>query len=238
METDVRESSATARRRNVSSPVAEPGPVLYDRSSMPAQFMVEIPGQTEDDFFQFAPPSKFCELIDGVVYMPSPVENQHQLITLFLYDLIHRHCEDRDGGVVLTGPAVLKLRNGRLVEPDIFVMPPDSVERIKKDHSLGPAALVIEVLSPSNRAHDLVLKSRLYRNDGIPEIWFVDHHDEVLIVERNEGGRYRKIHLESGRLDSLGVPGFGIELDWLWEQPLPKTSACYRKSSRGPKRSR
>lgn len=235
MATDAKTRSKTRPRQVATTVIDEPLPLIYDRSSMPPEFMVTIPGQTEDDFFQYAPEKRFCELIDGIVYMPSPVDTLHQEITQFFYYVLERFSEDREWGRVFTGPAVLKLRNGRLVEPDVFVMPPGSSDRVRKNDSIGPAALIIEVFSSSNRNHDLILKSQLYRDEGIPEAWFVDSRDQVVVVERTQAGRSRKHRFESGLLECSAIPGFWIDVSWPWSDPLPKKSTCYRKITRGTK---
>ncbi len=230
-----RKSPGVLRPLPDESSMAEPTPVHYDRSSMPTEFMVTILGQTEVDFLQYAPQMRFCELIDGVVYMPSPVDWWHQFITQFLCYLLMSFRHERGCGMILTGPAVLKLDSLRLVEPDVFVMPSDTKDRSNGDHPLGPAAFVVEVLSPSNRNHDLVSKAQLYREAGVPEVWYVDPRDRVVVVERTQAGRTLKRRYETGVLECLAVPGFWIEVDWLWADPLPDLADCSRKITRGNK---
>lgn len=79
--------------------------------------MVAIEDQTEEDFYRYAPETRFCEFIDGVVYMPSPVHIRHQEIVGFLFDLINGFRLDRGLGSVMTGPAVLRVAPNRNLEP-------------------------------------------------------------------------------------------------------------------------
>src|SRR5690242_18122559 len=167
-------------------PDVEPAPPeqWYDRSSLPVEAMVTIEGQTEEDFFRFAPEDRFCEFIDGVVYLPSPVSIRHQDIVRFMLVLLDGFRCERGTGKVMMGPAVLRVAPDRDLEPDVFVVPIGAEPLPPTGLALGAAELVVEILSPGNRSHDLVRKSALYREAGIPEVWFVDGRDHVLIVER------------------------------------------------------
>jgi Uma2 family endonuclease len=198
----------------------------YDRSSLAGDFLVAIEGQTEADFLERAPENQFCELIDGVVYMPSPVATEHQSDTGFLQFLLQGWGAEHPIGRVLTGPAVLRLANGRLLEPDIFVLPADSESQVHPLYCDPPVLLVVEVLSPSNRAHDLVRKAAVYREAGVPEVWFVDGENQLVIVERKTADGYETVQQASGPLLCRSIPGFWIQVDWLWARPRPNVRVC------------
>ena len=212
----------------MSAPRSDGRPPFYDRSSLSGDYLVMIADQTVEDFFRYAPESRFCEYFDGIVYMPSPVRNNHQEIVVFLTDLFNGLRWERGSGQVLTGPAVLCLSETRFPEPDIFVLKPGVVPapEIGVDHE--SAVLVVEVLSPSNRNHDLVMKAERYREAGIPEIWYVDDRDQVLHVDRRVGGTYQTDRLSGGIHRSSAIPGFWIDVAWLWADSLPNPRACLR----------
>ena len=60
------------------------------------------------------------------------------------------------------------------VIPDILAILPESRAAVRTRGIEGPPDLVIEVVSPSNRSHDLVTKRRLYGRAGVREYWIVD----------------------------------------------------------------
>ena len=198
----------------------------YDRSSIHVDALVTIENQTEEDFFRYAPEGRFCEFIDGVVYMPSPVTIAHQDLAGFWYFLLTGFVQRHRAGRVAMGPAVLRVAPDRDLEPDVFVAPPDAEPLPPSGLAFGSASLVVEVLSPSNRSHDLNRKAAVYREAGIPEIAFVDGRDKVLIVERLAGDAYETIQLGSGRWESSAIEGFWLEVSWLWEDPMPNYSKC------------
>ncbi len=198
----------------------------YDRSSLDVAAVVTIEDQTEEDFFRYAPENRFCEFIDGVVYMPSPVSIRHQELVFFLLSLLAGYRDERGGGTVMMGPAVLRVVPGRDLEPDIFVTPPGARPLPPGGLAFGQADLVIEVLSPSNRSHDLNRKRTVYQEAGIPEVWFVDDRDKVLIVDRREADSDHNERRSEGALASAALPGFWIDVAWLWDDPLPNRRRC------------
>ncbi|QDV32519.1 Uma2 family endonuclease [Tautonia plasticadhaerens] len=186
----------------------------YDRSSIRHDALVAIEDQTPEDFERLAPENAFCDYIDGVVYIPSPVSDRHQHLSGFFYHLLDGLSCERPIGEVLRGPAVLRVGERRKLEPDVFVRPagpprPDQ----------PPAMLVIEVHSRSTRDFDLGKKLTIYRDAGIPEIWLVDElgRDRSVIVERKVGEGYHREGDSEGRPSSTAIPGFWIEVSWLWE---------------------
>ena len=201
----------------------EPPSGWYNRASISLDVMVTIEDQTPDDFERYAPENAFCDYLDGVVYMPSPVSDRHQDVVFFLSQLLGPFRHRMGTGVVRLGPAVLRLGEYRKPEPDLFVLPPADAPP-----GAPPACFVLEMLSPSTRSHDLGRKLQVYRDAGIPEIWLIDHlgRDRSVIVERKVGDGYRRESFERGRLDSTALPPFWIEVDWLWSDPLPDPSAC------------
>lgn len=206
-----------------------PGAV-YDRSSLVGDYMVMIAGQTAEDFERKAPEDEFCEYFDGVVYMPSPVTDRHQKQVGFLHHLIHGFwCEH--GGEVLSGPAVLRLQPEWKPEPNLFVRP-----TADRPAPQPPAWLVVEFHSPSTRQHDLQRKRKAYRAVGIPNIWMVDDRDRVLRADvlRHPDGRYTRLKLGQGFLPVRELPGFWIDVAWLWEDPLPNARRCLERILAGP----
>ncbi len=219
------------------SPIEDDGgkPDWYDRSSLPGDFMVMICGQTEDDYLRRSPEGRFCEFIDGIVYMPPSVHPSHQFDLQFLSFLVAGYNSRRPVGVLLSGPAPLKLRDGCYLEPDIFVLPVGTKPQILEDGMChAPVLLVVEVLSPSNRDHDLTTKLALYREANVSEILFVDRPNRVLIVERLEGGRYVTERFEAGPVVSRVLPGFWFDSGWLWAEPEPDLLDCIGLILAGP----
>jgi Uma2 family endonuclease len=76
--------------------------------------------------------------------------------------------------------------------PDLFVM--YSAALLRTDRNFVPAdmLLVVEVLSPSNKGHDLVTKRHFYAASGIPQYWILDQQPASLTVLHRDGDVYRE----------------------------------------------
>ncbi len=85
----------------------------------------------------------------------------------------------------------------------------------------GAPDLVIEILSPSTRRRDELLKRDLYEARGVAEYWLIDPEAETVKVLRREGerfGRPRLLSLRDG--DGLGtdlLPGLALGLATVFE---------------------
>ena len=80
------------------------------------------------------------------------------------------------------------------------------------------AALVIEVVSESNRSHDLQTKRHDYSRAGIPEYWIVDPDFETVTVLKLQGLAYA-LHGEyrpADRAASLLLPSFSVNVSTLF----------------------
>ena len=231
MATDTRESADPAVEL---AEMDEPTKDWYDRSSLRGDFMVMIDDQTEEEYFRRCPEGQFCEFIDGIVYMPSPVSLQHQFDAQFLMFLLAGFNAKRKLGHVLTGPAAVRLREGCNVEPDIFVVPFDPRRTFDGYICDPPILLVVEVLSKSDRSYDLKMKAAHYQEAGVEEIWFVDRRGQALIVHRRSGDGYETLKVEAGPFFSQSLPGFWFDVDWLWAKPEPDVLECLTAILAGP----
>jgi Uma2 family endonuclease len=89
--------------------------------------------------------------------------------------------------------------------------------------------LVYEVLSASTRDDDLEDKRPAFRQAGVEELWFIDFHNQEVIVDRKARRRYRETILTEGRLKSAALPGFWVDVEWLWAEPMPGVMDCLQE---------
>lgn len=124
---------------------------------------------TVDELMQLPEGTPEYELFDGEVIEVSPATTTHAVIVrgLFL-----RLCEACPPGLdVLFAPVGWKAGTYELYEPDVLVV---RSELIGGHLVEEPPALCVEVLSPSNRRHDLIRKRRAYERAGVASYWMVD----------------------------------------------------------------
>ena len=134
---------------------------------------------------------KRWEIIDGVPFLMSAPTVQHQRISGEIYGqlwafLKGKPCE------VFHAPFDVRLNanttDDTVVQPDIVVICDKSI--MMKTGCQAAPDMVIEILSPSNRARDMVLKLELYQRTGIREYWVVDPEEKIVLLYIMDNGRY------------------------------------------------
>ena len=106
-----------------------------------------------------------------------------------------------------------------VVEPDISVV----CDKSKIDHHgcKGAPDLVIEILSPSTRRHDRLVKLNLYQQARVLEYWIVDPDTQSVQVFLLDDGGFLRIHEDYGREDVAKVhvlDGCFIELSKVFSE--------------------
>lgn len=137
---------------------------------------------TIDDYYAL-PEDKRMELIDGVLYDMAAPSLIHQGILGELH-LLFRECIDQHGAHcdVLFAPVDVRLDkdNYTMVQPDLIVLCHEydaSAARYE-----GAPDLTVEILSPSTRSRDFILKLYKYKNAGVREYWIVDPENKTVTV--------------------------------------------------------
>jgi Uma2 family endonuclease len=145
---------------------------------------------TVDDLAQTPADGRRYELVDGSLIVSAAPVPRHQVAATRLYDLIR----DRHGPglLVLVGGAGIAFGNDRLLVPDLVVVRADA-DLAGRHLRAADVVLVAEVVSPSNAAHDLVLKRSVYEDAHVPHYWIVDTRERPSItLLDHDGQRYRE----------------------------------------------
>lgn len=172
---------------------------------------------TEEDYFALPDNTRF-ELADGrLERLPMPTTSHHRIVA-FLYRLLLNFVGRRyPGAEALFASLPIRLGPNTLREPDIVLMLPEHRHRIHEQYWERPD-MVIEVVSPKNRATDLRDKRREYAQAGIPECWIVDPQSKTVTVLKLSGEIY-VVHGAYGHGDiaeSALLDGFRVDVDDIW----------------------
>jgi Uma2 family endonuclease len=134
------------------------------------------------------------ELVDGqLLVTPAPLP-LHQNAVL---ELAVRLRNARAAGLkVFIAPLAFQPTPHRSLQPDVLVCRRADVgaRAIEK-----PPLLAVEVLSPTTRSTDLVLKRRLYEEAGVASYWIFDPAQEQLTVLELAGSSYREQAVVTGK---------------------------------------
>lgn len=130
------------------------------------------------------------ELLDGVLLVTPAPGWGHQRAAFRLGRLLDDACPA--GFEVLMAPFDVALSDDTVLEPDVLVARVDDLT--ERDLPTAPM-LAVEVLSPSTRRYDLLLKHSRYEAAGTPSYWVVDPDEPSIVAWELRDGAYA----EAGR---------------------------------------
>ncbi|GII24937.1 Uma2 family endonuclease [Planosporangium mesophilum] len=137
---------------------------------------------TVDDLKRLPPDHTMkYEIIDGSLVVSPRAGVYHNGIAAKLCRLLTRQAPEH---LLTSMESGVKVRGGATYfEPDALLVVEAAFNQREADH-LHPSdvPIVIEVLSSSNRGHDLVTKRHYYAVAGIPQYWIADPDEQTLTV--------------------------------------------------------
>lgn len=197
-------------------------PTTRERADSPPQPEIPLlePGDhlTRDEFerrYDAMPGLKKAELIEGVVYMPSPVRLKHHgsphtdLITWL--GVYHANTP----GVLVGANSTVRLDNDNEPQPDALMIVDSDLggrARIDSDGYVASAPEWVGEVSASTASFDLHTKLRVYRRNQVQEylVWRVLDHALDWFVLR--GSEYKPLPLtSSGVYQSEVFPGLWLD---------------------------
>ena len=142
---------------------------------------------TYEDLFSLPDDGRRYEIIEGELYeMPAP-NLVHATVVMNLIALLLPIVSSLNGRL-FTAPLDVFFQGADPVQPDIVVILPGWSGSLPLRGPEGAPDLLIEVLSPANRGHDLLTKRALYARAGVREYWIVDPVSravEILALDRD-----------------------------------------------------
>lgn len=166
----------------------------------PGEFTFEDLDALPDDGLRY-------ELVDGMLLVtpaPAPV---HQRAVLEMAVLLRDGCPAELE--VFVAPLDFRPTSRRSLQPDVLVarrvdVGARAIER--------PLLLVVEVLSPTTRSSDWMLKTQLYAQAGVPSYWLVDTDEPSLTVLELAGDDYVEKAVVRGNEAYDAAAPFGVRV--------------------------
>ena len=170
---------------------------------------------TTEDYYAL-PDEQRVELIDGFFYDMSAPAVVHQTILGELY-LLFRECADQHECPcrVLLSPCDVRLDrdNKTMVQPDLIVIC-EGFDVHAKALEGGPD-LTVEILSPSTRAKDMLLKLHKYRGAGVREYWIIDPEYRKILVYDFEGREpFSPVYYDFSETIPIGISDGRCSIDF------------------------
>jgi len=189
--------------------------------------------------YEAMPHVKKAELIEGVVYMPSPVHyNSHSKPHAHVIGWLISYCSVTPN-VELGDNATLRLDMDNELQPDALLRLDSAcggTSHISDDDFIeGPPELIVEIAA-SSASYDLYDKKNVYRRNGVQEyiVWRV--YDEAIDwFQLREGEYHRLTPGDDGIISSCVFPGLRLALEALLSGDLPTVLAVVQEGAQTDK---
>jgi Uma2 family endonuclease len=161
------------------------------------------------------------ELIDGVMVEKMVAQLAHEKLIAWLFTMLSLFVRHRNLGLALVSRATVKINGHRGRLPDLMFVRQDRLHILQQRAIEGTPDLVIELISPNDRPSDRIALETDYCSIGVPEIVFIDQQKRHVVLLRLRENGYDRLELNAGSLEMETVPGFAVQLDWLFDEPRP-----------------
>ena len=150
------------------------------------------------------------ELIDGqLVKEPGPTYGHNRVCARIRHALLVLVGPDR----VPDSPSDVAIDEHNVFQPDVVVLTEPVADATSY---VGVPLLAVEVLSPSTRSHDRMVKAELLLGIGVAEVWLVDPARKTVEVRTVSG---RAIARGGDEAVSAALPGFALVPAQLFTAP-------------------
>lgn len=146
-----------------------------------------IPGKKQGEFtledYLALPAERRVELIDGVFYDMAAPTGYHQFLAGEIYRTLMNQAKEQGSPCrPFISPLDVQIDkdDSTVVQPDVFgTCDPTG---FMNGRYFGAPDLIIEVISPSSRRKDIIIKGAKYATAGVKEYWMIDLQKKQVIV--------------------------------------------------------
>jgi Uma2 family endonuclease len=178
--------------------------------------------------YEACPDLEHVELVEGVVYMPSPIRiPQHSEPQARMAHWLTRYWENHSAEVQVLTPGTIRLDPDNVVEPDLFVRRLQGTSTISEDGYLSGAPELVVEIAASSRSRDLHDKLNAYRRNGVREyiVWRTED-GAIDWFELVEGAYQRREPGAAGIIESVQFPGLRLDVPAILAGDLAKVAAA------------
>jgi len=156
------------------------------------------------------------EIIDGDHYVNAAPSMNHQRFSRRIQFQLFLQIEETGRGEVVDAPVDVQLTDHDIVQPDLVIVMKENRSVITPAKINGTPDMIVEILSPSTRHNDCVLKKALYEKAGVPEYWIVHSDDHTIEQFVLRDGKYILEGAHENRIDTSTIPNVSVDLTMVW----------------------
>ena len=222
---------------------ARPASRPVPRAAAPAAAPAAVPEMTTyERYVAFFPDGMKGDLIDGEAVIDMSTSVLHERLFGFLFTVLKIYAEEKGLGEVFGSRTTMRVDDENGYEPDVLFIRADRLSILDLKDAKAPVDLAVEIVSPTSGKRDRETKFEGYERVGVPEYWLIDPVRREAAFYRLDGeayqpgGAYRAVALTGvvpggvagGVFESEAVPGFRINPQALFADPLPSAFAVLR----------
>ncbi len=170
--------------------------------------------------------SNDMELQQGVMVLKMAAQWEHERLLAWIFWIVFGYARQKSLGTVVGSRTPVRIDEYHARLPDLLFVRRENAEIIQQKGIYGTPEFVLELVSPNDRPPDMIGREADYRLIGVPEIVFIDQQRRSVRILRNQGsGQYDDVTLLAGPLALETLPGFELQVDWLFADRLPDEMA-------------
>jgi Uma2 family endonuclease len=169
---------------------------------------------------------KHVELVRGEVKSTPPPGERHGGMCAWIIYLLTSYALRHGGNVIGNDAGLIVEESPDTVRgPDVMLFSETrSLEQLNPGFSRNIPQLIVEILSPSDRAGQISLRIGQYLARGVPLVWLVDPEDRTVTVYRPK--ELPRVLDEQDELSGNGVlPDFSLKVADLFRLPSAPSSS-------------
>mgnify|MGYP006284649941 FL=1 len=177
---------------------------------------------TATDFLDWLEPGRQADLIDGEIFMHSPVSIRHANLLNFVDGLMRIYIDRHSLGFLYREVVAVRLSGRNVFLPDLAFYRKERKQAIRSTHITEAPDLVVEVLSPRTADRDIGPKFAEYEQHGVREYWILDPETLTHRFYRLSGEELVEYADGAERIASEVIGGFYLHRSWLDPAALPR----------------
>ncbi len=181
---------------------------------------------TAVEFLDWLKPGVHADLLNGEIFMHSPVNLRHARLLNFVERLLAAHIEQQALGELHREVVAVRFSSREVFLPDLCFFTNAQAAQFQASHITVPPTFVLEALSPWSRDRDTGAKFAVYEVHGVEEYWILDPDDLEHRFFRREGELLVEFAIGEETVRSTSIPGFGVKRSWLNPAELPTVGAA------------
>jgi Uma2 family endonuclease len=151
------------------------------------------------------------ELLDGVLLVSPTPTDIHQVIAMRLGVALEDVCPEE---LHVTQAVEIRMGPRRSFIPDVLVTTDEAARRGGRFYTPDEVVLAVEIVSPTSKSMDRVMKPALYAKAGIPHYWLVETQGD-LTVDTYKLNPEDEVYVPSGSFTDL------VDIGEPWEIKIP-----------------